>query len=283
MTTLAVGLAVCEAIRETTGLPAGIKWPNDILIHGRKCAGILCEGVSETVKDTNPVGPDRLAGRGALPLRISDLGSMPDCTEYSPQPQRGIPPLGGGQNKGNDPLQEVAGAKRTPSVAPLREGGGAMRTPSVAPLREGGGAERRGEYTVRRRRTENEDAPALPGVVAGIGINVTTPVNALPSRPLFPATSLALEGASVDAETLLDPVLAAVRRWTAVLESADGPSEVVNRFHECDALRGRRLCVDLPDGRHIEGDNLGISESGALRLQTGSDSVDVLAGSVGLA
>ena len=190
LTTLAVGLAVCEAIRETTGLPAGIKWPNDILVCGRKCAGILCEGVcvSAAAKDM-----------------------------YS-------------------------------------------------------------EETDRRA-----DRRMLPGIVAGIGINVTTPADALPPRPIFPATSLALEGASVDAETLLEPVLAAVRRWTAVLESEAGPAKVVNRFRECDALRSRRLFVDLPDGRHIEGSNLGISDSGALRLETDMGPFDVLAGSVGLA
>jgi BirA family biotin operon repressor/biotin-[acetyl-CoA-carboxylase] ligase len=40
--TLAASLAVCRACREY-GLPAVIKWPNDILIRGRKVAGILAE------------------------------------------------------------------------------------------------------------------------------------------------------------------------------------------------------------------------------------------------
>lgn len=37
------GVAVAEAIRRVTGLDAGIKWPNDILINGKKAAGILTE------------------------------------------------------------------------------------------------------------------------------------------------------------------------------------------------------------------------------------------------
>jgi len=37
------GLAVCDAIRQTTGLLAQLKWPNDILISGRKTGGILTE------------------------------------------------------------------------------------------------------------------------------------------------------------------------------------------------------------------------------------------------
>ncbi|MBI2912784.1 MAG: biotin--[acetyl-CoA-carboxylase] ligase [Chloroflexi bacterium] len=36
-------LAVAEAVEETTGLSPGIKWPNDVLIRGRKLAGILIE------------------------------------------------------------------------------------------------------------------------------------------------------------------------------------------------------------------------------------------------
>ena len=41
--TLAAGVAIAEAVRVTTGLPAEIKWPNDIVIARRKLAGILTE------------------------------------------------------------------------------------------------------------------------------------------------------------------------------------------------------------------------------------------------
>ena len=41
--TLLTGMAVCEAIKEVTGLNAGIKWPNDIVINGKKVVGILTE------------------------------------------------------------------------------------------------------------------------------------------------------------------------------------------------------------------------------------------------
>ena len=36
-------LAVCLALQEQYGLPAKIKWPNDILVNGRKLAGVLAE------------------------------------------------------------------------------------------------------------------------------------------------------------------------------------------------------------------------------------------------
>lgn len=43
MLTLLAGLAVCKSIGRVTGLPAAIKWPNDVLIHGKKVCGILTE------------------------------------------------------------------------------------------------------------------------------------------------------------------------------------------------------------------------------------------------
>jgi BirA family transcriptional regulator, biotin operon repressor / biotin---[acetyl-CoA-carboxylase] ligase len=41
--TMASGVAIAQAVRSVTGLPAEIKWPNDVLIGGRKLAGILAE------------------------------------------------------------------------------------------------------------------------------------------------------------------------------------------------------------------------------------------------
>lgn len=36
-------VAIARAIEATTGLPVECKWPNDLLINGRKCSGILLE------------------------------------------------------------------------------------------------------------------------------------------------------------------------------------------------------------------------------------------------
>lgn len=41
--TMAVGLAVAEAITQTTGLAVDLRWPNDILIGDRKLCGILLQ------------------------------------------------------------------------------------------------------------------------------------------------------------------------------------------------------------------------------------------------
>lgn len=42
--TLAVGVALAEALRAVTALPVDIKWPNDLLVGRRKIGGILAEG-----------------------------------------------------------------------------------------------------------------------------------------------------------------------------------------------------------------------------------------------
>lgn len=43
MLTLVMACSVAEAIREYTGLNAQIKWPNDIVVNGKKVCGILTE------------------------------------------------------------------------------------------------------------------------------------------------------------------------------------------------------------------------------------------------
>ena len=40
---LVTGLAVRDGLREATGLEATLKWPNDVLVSGRKISGILAE------------------------------------------------------------------------------------------------------------------------------------------------------------------------------------------------------------------------------------------------
>lgn len=49
--TLVAALATGEAIEEVAGLPVWLKWPNDVLVGGRKAAGILAEmaGADEQV------------------------------------------------------------------------------------------------------------------------------------------------------------------------------------------------------------------------------------------
>lgn len=41
--TMAVGLAVAEAVASATSVPVDLRWPNDVLIMGRKLCGILIQ------------------------------------------------------------------------------------------------------------------------------------------------------------------------------------------------------------------------------------------------
>ena len=41
--TALAGLCVCNAVEQTTGMQAGIKWPNDPVLNGKKLCGILTE------------------------------------------------------------------------------------------------------------------------------------------------------------------------------------------------------------------------------------------------
>ena len=46
---LVVGLAVLRALAPLAASPFTVKWPNDVLAHGRKIAGILCERTGDAV------------------------------------------------------------------------------------------------------------------------------------------------------------------------------------------------------------------------------------------
>ncbi len=43
MLTLVMGISVAQAVEKYTGLPAKIKWPNDVVVNGKKICGILTE------------------------------------------------------------------------------------------------------------------------------------------------------------------------------------------------------------------------------------------------
>ncbi|OKP93593.1 biotin--[acetyl-CoA-carboxylase] ligase [Paenibacillus sp. P46E] len=74
--TLLAGVAVCTAIREVTGVQAGIKWPNDLLAGGRKICGILLESSLR---------------EGGLHYCIAGIGIAVNLTEEDyPQELKGI-------------------------------------------------------------------------------------------------------------------------------------------------------------------------------------------------
>ncbi|GAC1397888.1 MAG: biotin--[acetyl-CoA-carboxylase] ligase [Vulcanimicrobiaceae bacterium] len=66
------GLALADAIETTTGVRATLQWPNDLLVDGAKCAGILC--VSRVVGSRAFVG----CGTGINVRRPSDARAFAD-------------------------------------------------------------------------------------------------------------------------------------------------------------------------------------------------------------
>jgi BirA family biotin operon repressor/biotin-[acetyl-CoA-carboxylase] ligase len=87
---MASGLAMAEAIEDSTGLRVRLKWPNDILLGGRKAGGILIEaGLSGERIDHAVVG---------IGLNVNlDLAHVPEiaasATSLSAELGRRVPRL----------------------------------------------------------------------------------------------------------------------------------------------------------------------------------------------
>jgi BirA family biotin operon repressor/biotin-[acetyl-CoA-carboxylase] ligase len=76
--TLTGAVAVASAIRTTCGLEAGIKWPNDILICGKKVCGLLTEMSAEQDRIRHIVlgiGVDVNMAMGELPPDVRGLST----------------------------------------------------------------------------------------------------------------------------------------------------------------------------------------------------------------
>lgn len=163
VTMLALGLATREAIQQTSTLQPDLRWPNDVLLDGKKCAGILAQ----------------------------------------------------------------------------------------------------------------LDGSAL---IAGIGINVSQ--KSFPEGLETPATSLALEGATVSREDLLAALAHAVDRYSTML-SKEGPVVIARLFTEASSYaNGRRVRAEA-EGRRVEGVTSGLDPSGFLLIREDDGKIaTVLAGGV---
>ena len=74
---LLAGIAVADGLRDAAGVPAVLKWPNDVLVEGRKLAGVLAERVA------TPTGPGCVVGMGVnVALRQADL-PVPTATSLA--------------------------------------------------------------------------------------------------------------------------------------------------------------------------------------------------------
>jgi BirA family biotin operon repressor/biotin-[acetyl-CoA-carboxylase] ligase len=67
------GVAVASAVRSVSGLPAALKWPNDVLIGDRKLAGILAEQSPTEPALVIGIGINVATPAGALPVTPAGL------------------------------------------------------------------------------------------------------------------------------------------------------------------------------------------------------------------
>jgi len=73
--TLSAGVAVARGIERESGLPAKIKWPNDVRLNGRKTAGILAEAADNMSYIILGMGINVNHERAALPDEIKDIAT----------------------------------------------------------------------------------------------------------------------------------------------------------------------------------------------------------------
>jgi BirA family transcriptional regulator, biotin operon repressor / biotin---[acetyl-CoA-carboxylase] ligase len=76
--TLAVGLGVAEAVESVLGVPGScrVKWPNDVWVHRKKCAGILVEtSASGTNVESVVIGIGLNVNRLEFGEELSDIAT----------------------------------------------------------------------------------------------------------------------------------------------------------------------------------------------------------------
>jgi BirA family biotin operon repressor/biotin-[acetyl-CoA-carboxylase] ligase len=108
-------------------------------------------------------------------------------------------------------------------------------------------------------------------VVLGIGLNVTTRADELPSTA-GPATSLRLAGArDTDRDPLLRALLRGLAQWYSGWREAGGHAEMCGLLHAyrsaCTTL-GRPVTVRLPTGEHLVGTATTVDRDGQLVIRT---------------
>ena len=89
LVTLAAAAAVCEAVEEAAGVSTRVKWVNDILVDGRKVAGILTEAVGDLESGTMEsvvVGIGVNVAQTAFPPDIADMAASLAMQGYSVSP-----------------------------------------------------------------------------------------------------------------------------------------------------------------------------------------------------
>ena len=101
-------------------------------------------------------------------------------------------------------------------------------------------------------------------VVLGIGMNVSAGPEDLPEEVRGTATSLAIEGATIDRYGLLTGFLGSLRDR---LQAADFPQGIVEAYRPRCGTLGRRVRATTTSGDRVEGRALDVDERGSLLVE----------------
>jgi BirA family biotin operon repressor/biotin-[acetyl-CoA-carboxylase] ligase len=81
--TLAIGIGLCDAAR-ATGVAATLKWPNDLLVDGKKLAGVLVEAQSQGTRLEAVVVGIGVNIAGELPAPVADTAITLEAAAGAP-------------------------------------------------------------------------------------------------------------------------------------------------------------------------------------------------------
>jgi len=242
---MVVGTSLVGTLRSRYGVPAWLKWPNDVQVDGEKLAGILVELVP--APPANPGPPVRAGGRGAevptgAPAEVGAVASRPDGANKGP----GLV-IGFGLNVHTAAADLPPGAT---SLAVLAERGVGCRVPpppGLAPLRHLGD-QRLGPPGV----ATDPDSRAPAGITADQGDG--------------PALAVTGRAAGVDGVPSRTELLAALLTDLAgALTAFDAdPGGARPAYRTVCATLGLDVRVELPGGGSVVGVATDVDEAGRL-------------------
>ncbi len=123
---------------------------------------------------------------------------------------------------------------------------------------------------------------SIPFVVAGIGVNLNTPLEFLPDSLHDNAASLySFSGVTYEISALVEALIGTLLKEVDLLQ--DNKDNMVMRWQERDYLKGKSIIWQTPAGDNIRGTGKGLLPDGRYLLTTsGGDDYPVLAGDIAI-
>ena len=76
LVTAACSMAACDAVEQVAGFRPGVKWPNDLMVDGRKLAGVLAESrVVAAAVDALVVGVGLNVAQESFPAELAEIAT----------------------------------------------------------------------------------------------------------------------------------------------------------------------------------------------------------------